>query len=377
MNELKKVQLSKIDFHAATPIVFSEIINRTPYVYYGDNNQMPQYLIDAMNGCAIHKAILTSKVNQICGDGIVSLNNPMASINLINESETVSDVLRKIAFDLVLFGGYALNIIKTKDGKGIAEIYHLDFSRIRSGKINPETDKIDCYYYSPDWTNIKKYPPQEYPRFNMNDKSASQVYYYKCYMPNNSYYPIPDYSGALNAVSIDVELKNFHLNNLRKGMAPSLWIDYNNGVPEQEEQRQLVRALENQYGGTDNAGTAIISFNESKELAPTITQIARNESDNYYAQIYDDIQRSILSGHKVSSGELFGISSAGKLGTSSEIVDHSQYFRKTVIMPYQSEILPTLDKLVSIKFGTQTTFEIKPLSIYEVGDVIEQPIVEN
>jgi hypothetical protein len=35
------------------------------------------------------------------------------------------------------------------------------------------------------------------------------------------------------------------------------------------------------------------------------------------------------------------------------------------------------NKLVSLKTLTPTTFEIKPLSIYEVGDVVEQPIVEN
>jgi hypothetical protein len=48
-----------------------------------------------------------------------------------------------------------------------------------------------------------------------------------------------------------------------------------------------------------------------------------------------------------------------------------------VIMPYQAELLPTFNKLVSLKTQTPTTFEIKPLSIYEVGDVVEQPIVED
>jgi hypothetical protein len=33
--------------------------------------------------------------------------------------------------------------------------------------------------------------------------------------------------------------------------------------------------------------------------------------------------------------------------------------------------------MVSLKYGKPTTFEIKPLSIYEVGDVIEKPVVED
>jgi hypothetical protein len=167
----------------------------------------------------------------------------------------------------MMFGGFALNVIKTKDGKGIAEIYHIDFSRIRSGKYN-EDDKVEHYYYSPNWADVKKYKPEEYACFDMEHSSKSQIYYFKNYQPGLSYYPIPDWSAGQRAIEIDIESKNFHMNNLRKGMVPSLWINYNNGIPGEEEMLTITRALESQYGGTDNAGQAIISFNESKEQSP-------------------------------------------------------------------------------------------------------------
>jgi hypothetical protein len=84
-----------------------------------------------------------------------------------------------------------------------------------------------------------------------------------------------------------------------------------------------------------------------------------------------------LSAHRISSGELFGISTANKLGSKDEIVTHIEYVRKTVIMPYQKQLLSVFDKLVSMKFQQPTSFEIKPLSIYEAGDITEQPLVEN
>jgi hypothetical protein len=376
--EKQKYQLSRSNFRQE-PILprFSELFQRVPWVYYGENNLMPQYLITRYNNSAIHKSIVTSKVNQIMGDGVVSLNNPMATINLINKKENVSEVMKKCALDLVLFGGYALNVIWSRDRETIAEIYHLDFSRVRVGKINPETDEIEKYYYSADWSNIKKFAVEEYDTFNQEDGEPSQVVYYKQYQPSNSYYPNPDYSGALAAIEIDVNIKEFHSNNLKNGMLPSLWIDFVNGIPDEENQRIMTRALEEQYSSVNNAGRPIISFNESPELSPRITQIPSSSNDGYYQAIYDDIIRTILSGHRISSGELFGISTSGKLGTRNEIVDHSEYIRKMVIMPYQHELLPTFNKLVSLKTQTPTTFEIKPLSIYEVGDVVEQPIVEN
>ena len=376
--EKQKYQLGKLNFTQEPFLpIFSEVFNRQPWVSYGENNAMPQYLISRYNNCAIHKAIITSKREQICGDGIVSINNPMATINLINPKENVEDVFRKCALDLVLFGGYALNVIWSRDRKTIAEIYHIDFSRVRSGKINPETDEIEKYYYSADWTAIKKFPVEEYDVFNQEDGEPSQIYYYKQYSPNNSYYPHPDYSGGLASIEIDVNIKEFHANNLKNGMLPSLWIDFVNGIPGEEEQRMMTRALESQFSSVNNAGRPIISFNESAELSPKITQIQTSGNDGYYQAIYDDILRSILSSHRVSSGELYGISTQGKLGSRNEIIDHSEYFRKFIIQPYQKELLPTFNKLVSMKFQKPTTFEIKPRSIFEVSDIIEEPIVED
>jgi len=298
----------------------------------------------------------------------------MAAINLVNKSENVSEVMKKCALDMMLFGGFALNVIWSRDRNSISEIYHLDFSRIRSGKLN-EDDEVDSYYYSPDWRNVRKFPPTEIKSFSKDEADPSQIYYYKSYMPSMSYYPVPDWSAGQRAIEIDVESKNFHMNNLRKGMVPSLWINYNNGIPGEEEQRILVRALEEQYGGTDNAGQAIISFNESKEQSPEIVQIPRNDNDNYYQALNDDITRNILSSHRVSSAELFGIATAGKLGGSDEITQHSEYFRKMVIQPYQNEILPVFNKLMSLKFERPTILDIKPLSIFLAGDTTENTTV--
>lgn len=374
--EKQKYQLGKVQFTQEPLLpIFSEVLNRLDYVLYGEGNLMPQYLISRYNNCAIHKAIVTSKKEQIMGDGIVSMNNPMATVNLINDTETVEDVIEKCALDLVLFGGFSLNVIWSKDRKSIAEIYHIDFSRIRSGKINPETDKVETYYYSADWANIKKFPVTSYPAFSQKNSEPSQIYYYKQYSPSQSYYPHPDYSGGLSAIEIDVNIKEFHANNLKNGMLPSLWINMNNGIPGEEEQRIVTRALESQFTSVNNAGRPIISFNESKELSPEITQIATSGNDQYYQTIYDDIVRSILSAHRISSGELFGISTANKLGSKDEIDTHIEFIRKSVIQPYQKQLLGVFDKLVTLKTGMPTTFEIKPMTIYEKGDISQEPTV--
>lgn len=363
MSEIKKTEFKSIKFRAATVPIFAEVLQRTDWVYYGENNLLPEYFISLYDNCAIHKAVITSKVNQIMGDGLVSRNNPMAVVNMVNPYENISEVLRKASLDFMMFGGFALNVIWSNDHKSISEIYHLDFSKVRSGKLNEE-DKVESYYYSADWKQIKKYPPIEIKAFNQKERDPNQIVYFKTYVPGMSYYPVPDWSAGQRAIEIDIETKNFHMNNLRSGMVPSLFINMNGGIPGEEEQRILTRALEEQYAGTDNAGQAIISFNESKETAPEIVQIPRNDNDSYYQTLNDDVTRNILSAHRVSSAELFGIATTGKLGGSDEITQHSEYFRKMVIMPYQNAILPVFDKLLSLKFEKPTTLEVKPLTIF-------------
>ena len=380
MEENKKYQLKKVNFYNATLPIISEVFSNKDWVYYGENNLYPQWLITQYDNCAIHKSIVQAKVSQICGDGLVCPTVPMATVNLINSKENVDDVFAKCALDMVLFGGFALNIIWKNDrSQGIAEIHHLDFSRIRAQKIDEESDDIEKYYYSADWANLRKFKAEEYDAFGIDNSNPSQILYYKSYQPSQDYYPAPDYSGALAAIDISIEIQNFHKQNLKNGMMPSLFINFNNGVPGDEEQRIITRALEESYSGTDNGGRAVISFNESKESGPTIEAIQPNGSDNYYTTIYEDIIRSILSGHRVSSGELFGVPSQGRLGAANEIVEHSEYFRNTVIKPYINDLIGVFNKVMSLKFQEPVRLEVKPLTILDIEKITitkDQPTQE-
>jgi hypothetical protein len=44
-------------------------------------------------------------------------------------------------------------------------------------------------------------------------------------------------------------------------------------------------------------------------------------------------------------------------------------------MPYQNEILPNFEKLLSLFSELPTNLEVKPLTIFETGDVSQAPVV--
>lgn len=377
MSENKKYGFKRTKFYDATTPKIYEVFNNKDYVFYGEDNQYPKYLINLYNNCAIHRAIINSLKEQVLGDGIISIDNPMSVINLVNNKENVQEVISKCVLDYLLYGGFALNVIWRRDrDEGIGEIYHIDFSKIRSQKIDELTDEVEGYYYSPDWSNTRKYTPELYPAFNVNNSEPSQILYYKNYTPDNAYYPIPSYAGGISAIEIDIEVKNLHMNNLKNSMTAPFILNLNNGIPPFEEQEIITRGIEEQYAGTDNAGRAIISFNESPDTQPQVVSLPNGGTDTYYASMYEDIIRSILSAHRISSGELYGISTAGKLGTRNEIIDHSEYIRKTVVSPIQKDILPVFNKLMTLKTQKITELEIKPMKIYEDNELISETKVD-
>mgnify|MGYP003627046037 FL=1 len=252
MNSKKEhTQLKKMDFFQAVLPEFEEVIKNKDYVYYGENNLFPQYLIELHDYSALHRTCITAKRDNVSGKGLTT-ENPEDEDRLMmaNSYNTVYDVFKKTAFDMVMFGGYAIQVIYKEDRSlGISEFYHLDFSKIRSGKKN-EVGVITTYYYSDDWSNIRKNPIKEIPAFNMlKTDEPIQMIYYNTYTPSQSYYPKVDYLASIQSINIDVEIKNFHLSNIQNSLNPSLFISFNNGIPSDEERQEMYEHLQGRYSG--------------------------------------------------------------------------------------------------------------------------------
>ena len=366
MEDKEKIIMDSFNFAAAELPKFVEVLNRKDWVYYGEDNLWTQHLIDMYNYSSLHRTCINAKVDGVNGEELYT-EDPLkeSRLRLANSMESVYDVYQKAAMDYVLFGGFALNIIWKNDRSlGIAEIYHMDFSKLRAGKSD-DFDVVNEYYYSADWENTRKYPPKVLPAFNINNEGASQVYYFKPYTPNQSYYPNASYLGSATAIQLDIEIKRFHLHNIQNSLNPSLFISMNNGIPSAEERESIFRHLENKYSGGNTAGSLFLSFAESKEHEPTITPISNNGNDNYYAALNESIQNSILTGHRISSPLLLGIQRPGALGGRQELLDSAEHFLNLVIKPIQNQLLSIFEKLLFIRDGEPIELAIKQNEIIE------------
>lgn len=329
--------------------IYTERITRNGFVAYGDDNLFPDYLVSLMNRSAKHNAILKRKSMMIAGngfsvegvDGIAAqlLANPYNDMNL-------NEIVFRSAYDLELFGAFALEIIYSKDKSKIAEVNYLPVNKVRLSEDGKSV------FYSNDWSNLRKFAPEKYPAYDPKNPVATQILYVKEYRPGNEYYGMPEYISCVNWIELEFEISSFHLNQVKNGFMPSMIINFNNGVPSDDEMRDVVRQLKADYQGAQGE-TVMFLFADGKDRAAEITPVQLNNSDERFIQLNKEITQGILTGHSVTNPGLFGVSQEGELGMKNVILESLEIFQSMYVAPKQDIISTVYNRF--LKFNGSTT----------------------
>ena len=362
------------------------------WVGYGDGeykNLYPKYLIDLYNNSATHAAVINATSAMIAGEDFIIEDNKDLSqyvalkkfLGAVNSEENAHELFIKLAFDLKLQGGYAINVIWSKDKTKIAELHHVPAEQIRVGTPN-EDGKIDSYYISADWSQYrrKEYTPKRVAAFNMMDRSeGSQLLYTGLYSPAMELYHTPDYVASTNWVQIDNLTSDFHLNNIANGFSGSYFINFANGVPTREERVQIENQITKKFTGANNAGKFILSFSDDANSKPEIVPIAISDADKQFTVLNELTIQNIMIGHRVTSPSLLGVKTEGQLGGRNELTQAYELYMNSVVKPFQNTILKTFKKLLNIN-GITASFSIKdvqPLNSIFDADTLKEVLTQD
>ena len=329
------------------------------WIDFGSNNLYPDLLIELFNNSAMHHTAIEAKVDAVTGEGFRYFGDEIIN----SKGETIDEVFEKVATDYILFGGYSLNVIWSRDGSTIAECYHLPFNNVRSGVMNEDED-VEHYYYSTNWSQFRKYKPVAYKSYSPTDnkgEDANQIYYCFDYTVGNFYYPLPAYVGAINSIDTDARVSRFHRSNLQQGLAPSMMLTFKNGIPTADEQANIWRDIERTFAGEDNAGKFFVNFSEPGR-EPDL-QAIENANDDYYITLSARLSQDILTSHRISSPLLLGIKDAsGFSNNADEIQVAYNHFMGTVIVPMQKKLVKSFGKIINMT-GRTVKLEIEPAEI--------------
>ena len=375
-----KDNIINIQLETSTAPVISETRGRD-WISYGDangdwSNLYPQFLIDLYYSSSITAAIVNSTSEMIAGEDLiiedederdlearVKLQNFM---DRANSNESLHEVIKKLSFDFKLQGAFALNIVWSKDRTQIAEIYHVDVSKVRCARPD-EFGKTTGYYISSDWTNTRANKPYYVPAFNANDRtSANQLMYSGLYSPNMNSYFTPDWASCTNWGLIDARISEYHLNAISSGFSGSFMVNFSNGIPTQEERFQIEQSLTEKFTGQNNAGKFILTFSDDKTRTPEIQAITPSDLDKQYLALQELLTSNILSGHRVTSKTLMGIDTAnGFSSNTDEIINAANFYLNTVIKPFQDQLVKQLRKIFQVnQMDMPVNFvQLKPITV--------------
>lgn len=330
------------------PMMFGKIDGKTLEVYqptestsremvqFGTDNCFPQHLYELYSESSLLQSLCNGTADYTAGNGTAE-----------EIDGQVYDLVRKVTLDYVIFGAFAIQVRRNTFGR-IISLDYIDVQRVR---LNEAGDKV---YYSQTWGKYTR-NQRTYHRY-YGDATAydNAIFYYKSPLSRGTY-GLPMWSSALREVQTLVEISKFHLAGIANGLHSPMIINFNNGVPTQEEKHEVEELITEKFCGADAAGRFVLAFNDSKENGVEISAVPDDHYDTKYMTLKDNAVQALLTSFRASA-QLFGVSSQSTGFSSIEYQQSFALFNTTVIQPLQRQIERAFEQL-------GITFHLLPFSV--------------
>lgn len=333
------------------PELKQENYRNKDYVYYGTDNMYPEYLFGLYTDVCSLKGIIDGTANYVAGDNAIC--NVPGYLAMNKKGDTLRNIIKWCARDYLLYGGFALQVIRNLGGK-VAEVYYTDFRYLRSDKKN------EAFWYSEEFG--KRYARSTkavvYPKFVSGGEAPASIVYVKNDVTYT--YPIPRYSGAIKACEIERHIDDLHLSSLENGFMPSYLINFLSGIPDDAQKAEIERSIDEKFCGTENAGRVLLNFANGKENAATVEQLDVTDFADKYQAAADRSREQIYCAFQAIP-QLFGLMTAATGFSEQEFKEAYNLFSSTVVRGIQREICDAFDRI----FGMQDSITINP---FVLGD---------
>jgi hypothetical protein len=310
-----------------------------PVGIIGQDDYFP-IITDSYQTSTTHAACVEGVADLIYGKGLYSKD--LAKDAILQKLVAHKEV-KKVSFDLKLYGNAAFQVIWDATHTKIRKMYHVPVQNLRAEKIY-DSISVENYYYCTDWLDQRAQKHKKViPAFGTS-KEQMEILYIKDYTPGKFYYSLPDWISALQFSFSEAELSNLHINNIENGFLPLVMLNFNNGVPAPEERDTIEAMVEGKFTGTRNSGRFMVSFNDDPNAKPTIDTIATDNLHDKYQYVAEYAQDRILVAHRITSPLLFGIRTAanGFSSQSEEMMTAFSIMQTMTIQPFQQIIIEAI-----------------------------------
>jgi hypothetical protein len=367
MDTIMSIKLIELASYTTPAIVEQK---NKEWVEYGEDNNYYQYLIDLYYGSPTNNAAIKGISDLIYGEGLEVVKADRHLAGYLDLKKVFhEDCLRNCAMDLKMLGQYAIHLVKSKDRKKYVAAYHWPIQTLRPEKCN-EDGEIEGFYFAADWSKLKRgQKPKRFDAFGFDNSASECILVCKPYSTGNYYFAPVDYQGGTQYANLEIEIANYHINNIMNGLAPSMLINFNNGQPPAEVKDMIEAQIQSKFSGSSNAGKFILSFNDNAETKADITPVQLSDAHNQYQFLSTEAGQKIMMAHRITSPMLLGIKDNSGFGNNAEeLKTASILFDNTVIRPFQRLLLNGVQKVMNYN-GYNLDVYFKTLQPLEFTDL--------
>lgn len=360
MNNMAETNKARVSFAAIDPFRESHIVEPTEtqlrgrdMVGWGLHNDYPEYLLGLYNNVTSLRAIINGTIDFILGDDV----RCTMGVTLNAKGDTAADIVRSVAKDYLLYGGFALEVIRGEDLQTVSEINYIDLRFLRSNKDN------DVFFYSEDFGRgyTAKDKVMTYPKFMPNGQHPASILFVKTV--DTQVYPAPCYAASVKACEIERAIDEYHLNSINNGFAGSYIINFNNGVPTDQIKAEVERNITEKFAGQGNAGRMMISWNDNKDSQTTIQKAELQDFGEKYQALATHTRQQIFTAF-CATPNLFGIPTETTGFSEQEFNEAFRLYNRTKVRPIQNKIADAFAKA----YGVQGCLQFTPFSLDGAGE---------
>lgn len=322
---------------------------RSGYIRAGQNNDYFDQVYNLSTKSPLMQAITTTICNYVC------------SFTTDFNQSNIDDVIEKAVLDYVLFNGFSLFVVRRG---GETKVQWLDFKNVRTNQ------KCDTFYYSKQWGKLRS-EWLEYPAYNKNSNDEYSIFYYNGNARRGEHvYPQPTYSGALLDIMTDANISLFWSSSIENNFAGSAIINFNNGIPTEDVQKEIERKINEKFSGASNAGKLVMCFNDNQEQATTIERIAEDSFDTKYQALTETLEKRIFASFRMSP-LLCGVNISTGF-EKQQFIDAYNMCYITVIAPIQKVIKRQFERLgILLEFSKMAIYDDGTTEVEDTTDIIE------
>ena len=350
--------------------------NALGWVNWGVKNNYPNLMLDLYNQSPTHRACINFAVQSIVGNGVDYESMQIDGSQIVpNYQMSWDELIRDLALDYILYGSYAIQIIRNKDGKTFS-YWHMPLDKVRWSEYD-EDGQITSYWISNDWTALGQNPPFEIDAFDMREDSTIEsgkpyLYVYRQYTPTMQYYTQGHYQAGIKSIQSEIEYVNFDLRTTVNNFIPSGMLVLNE-VETDEERQGIVNNITKMFQGSENANSLMITFrNNVDENKPEFIPFtsSKNSNVNVYADANTRTVSRILAAHQIPNASLVGMPDVGNSGFASEadkLETAYQLYNKLTGNANRMAVIKTLNMMFKMN-GIDVEVVMKPLSFNDFGE---------